>query len=208
MAVNVNNIHIGQGEVWVGGTAPTAGTDPNDPTAGTPSVVNAMTTNYAAPNTGGTYVGFTNGAATLQYRPTYYMVETEQAFSEVVTIPTNEEASLAFNMLEVGYTNLATAIGQGTTRVVTPGPPAYDAIYVGSKAVVSTKVVTLLSRKRSGTGYYIATIYQAYSMEGANINFERRAEMRIPTTMRALADVTRPIGDQLFQLAVYAANPA
>ena len=207
MAVNVSNIHIGQGEVWVGGTAPTAGSDPNDPTAGTPSAVNAMTTGYAAPTAGGTYVGFTNGAATLNYRPTYYMVETEQAFAEVVTIPTNEEASLAFNMLEVGYVNLATAIGQGTTRVVA-GPPAFDAIYVGSKSVLSTKVVTLLSRKRSGTGYYIATLYQAYSMEGAAINFERRAEQRIPTTMRCLADVARPQGDQLFQLVAYAANPA
>jgi hypothetical protein len=207
MPATVANIHIGQGEIWLGGTAPTAGTDPTDPTLGTPSAVNAFTTSYAAPTSGGTYVGFTNGAATLTYKPTFYMVETEQAFAEVVTIPTNEEAGLAFTMLEAGYVNLATAMGQGTTRVVTPGPPAFDAIYVGSKAVISLKVTTLLSRKRSGTGYYVLTLYQAYSMEGANLNFERRVEQKIPTNMRCLADVTRPTGDQLFQLVAYAANP-
>ena len=203
MAATVANIHIGQGELWVGGTPPAAGSDPNDPTAGTPSVFNSMTTNYAAPTSGGTGVGFTNGAATLTYRPTYYMVETEQAFAEVVTIPTNEETSLAATLLEATYTNIATAWGQGTTRT-TGGA---QGIYVGSKSVVSTKVVVLHSRKRSGTGYYILTLYVSYSMEGAAVPFERRAEMRIPVTMRAQADLTRPIGDQLFQLVAYDANP-
>lgn len=207
MAAVVGNIHIGQGEVWVGGTAPTGGTDLTDPTAGTPSAVNAMATGYTAPTSGGTYVGFTNGAATLNYRPTYYMVVTEQAFSEVVTIPTNEEASLAFTMVEASYANLANAIGQAATRTVV-GPPAFDAIYVGSKSVITTAVVAVMSRKRSGTGYYIATLYQAYSMEGIAMNLDRRAESRIPTTMRCLADVSRPQGDQLFQLVSYAANPA
>lgn len=207
MAAVVGNIHIGQGEVWIGGTPPAAGSDLTDPTAGTPSAVNAMTTAYAAPTTGGVYVGFTNGPATLNYRPTYYNVVTEQAFAEVVTIPTNEEASLTFTMVETGYVNLATSIGQSKTRVVA-GPPAFDAIYVGSKSVITTSVVAVLSRKRSGNGYYIGTLYQAYSMEGANFNMERRAESKIPVTMRCLADVTRPQGDQLFQLVAYAANPA
>ena len=207
MAATVANIHIGQGEVWVGGTAPTGGTDLTDPTAGTPSAVNAMASSYAAPTSGGTYVGFTNGAASLNYKPTYYMVVTEQAFSEVVTIPTNEEASLAFTMVETSYANLQTAIGQGKARTVV-GPPAYDAIYVGSASVISTKVVSVLSRKRSGTGYYLATLYSAYSMEGINLSLDRRAESKIPTTMRCLADVSRPQGDQLFQLVSYALNPA
>lgn len=199
----VGNIHIGQGEVWLGGSAPASGSDPTDPTAGTPSALNTMTTAFAAPTSGGTYVGFTFGPATLTYRPTYYMVVTEQAFSEVVTIPTNEEASLAFTALEQTYTTIAAAWGQGTTRT-TGGA---QAVYVGSKHVISTKVVTMMSRKRSGTGYYIVTIYSAYTSDGATVSFERRAESRLPVTMRALADVSRPEGDQLFQLVAYDANP-
>ena len=207
MATDVTKIHIGQGEIWLGGTPPTAGTDPNDPTGGTPSVLNSMTTNYAAPTSGGTYVGFTNGPATLTYRPTFYMVETEQTLGEVLATPTAEETTLAFTMLEATYLNFSNAFNQGTTRTVV-GPPAQNAVYVGSKGTFSTKLLVMMSRKISGTGYYILTIYKAYSMEGATLNFERRAETRIAVTMKSLADTTRPIGDQLFQIVEYPANPA
>lgn len=201
MATDVSKIHIGQGDIWLGGTAPTAGVDLNDPTS---SAVNSMTTNYAAPTSGGTYVGFTNGAATLTYKPTYYMVEVEQAFSEVVVTPTSEECTFDFVMQEASYTNLAKTMGQATTAT---GGGA-NKIYVGSKAVVTQQLLVMNSRKRSGTGYYIMTMYQSYSNDGIALNFERRKETQNKTTMRALADTTRPVGDQLFQLVEYTANPA
>ena len=205
MAVtDITKIHIGQGEVWFGGTAPAAGGDPNDPTT---SSVNAMTTNFAAPVSGGAYVGFTNGPATLLYKPTFYNVETEQAFATVLVTPTAEEASLEFTMEEQSYTNLALGMSQATTSVVV-GPPQRNNIFVGSKATMTFRVLTLLSRKRTGTGYYILTMYQTYSMDGATLNFERRKETQNKVVMHCLADLTRPTGDQLFQLAEYAANPA
>lgn len=203
MAITVSNIHIGWGEVWTGGTPPAAGSDPLDPTAGTPAVLNTMITGYTGPTSGGAYAGATQAPATLTYKPTYYMVEIEQAMAEVVTIPTAEEAALAFTMVEATYLNIATAFGQGTTRT-TGGA---QAIYVGSKEVLATKVVVLMSRKRTGVGYYILTIYSGYSMDGANLDFQRRQEQRLPVNMRALADVTRSKGDQLFQIVAYDANP-
>ncbi len=200
MATDVTKIHIGQGDIWLGGTPPTAGVDLTDPTT---SAVNSMTANYAAPTSGGTYVGFTNGPATLTYKPTYYMVETEQAFSEVVVTPTAEECSLDFVMVEASYTNLANVMGQATTST---GGGA-NKIYVGSKATVTTQLLAMSSRKRSGTGYYILTIYQVYSMDGVSLNFERRKETANKVNMRALANTARPVGDQLFQLVEYTANP-
>lgn len=204
---NVQNIQIGHGDIWVGGTAPTPGDDLTDPTAGTPSALNTAATGYTGPTSGGTYVGFTNGPANLAYRPTYYMVETEQAFAEVAVVPTGEESTLSFNAQEVTLANLKVAYGQAVSRVVA-GPPVANAIYVGSKPTVSTQLAVLISRKQSGTGYFIATIYRSYSFAGVTTNFERRAETRIPTELRALADLTRPEGDQLFQLVEYPANPA
>jgi hypothetical protein len=206
MAATVQNIHIGQGEIYVGGTAPTPGTDPTDPTAGTPSALASMNSTFTTPSTGGAYVGFTSGPANLAYKPTFYMVETEQAYAEVVVIPTAEEASLTFTALEATYANFKTALGQVTTRVVT-GPPAANVVYAGSKTVVPVEVVTLCSRKRTGTGYFLLCIYQGYSFSGATLPFERRAEMKIATELRALADLTRPDSDQLFQLIEYPANP-
>jgi hypothetical protein len=204
---DVTKIQIGHGDIWVGGTAPAGGSDLTDPNAGTPSALNTAASLFTAPSSGGTYVGFTNGPANLAYRPTYYMVETEQAFAEVAVVPTGEEASLTFNAQEVTYLNLKNAYGQATTRV-TVGPPASNAVFVGSKPTVSQQLAVLISRKRSGVGYFILSLYQSYSFAGATTNFERRAETRIPTELRCLADLTRPVGDQLFQLVEYPANPA
>lgn len=204
MATTVTNIHIGQGEIWVGGTPPTAGSDPNDPTAGTPSALNSMTSNYAGPTSGGAYVGFTFAPATLTYKPTYYMVVTEQAFAEVVVIPTNEEANLAFTILEATYQNVATAWGQGTTITGS----GFQGVFVGSKLTLATQLFILMSRKRTGNGYFIASLYQGYSFDGAALGYERRVEQKLATNARGLADTTRPAGDQLFQLAFHDANPA
>jgi hypothetical protein len=204
MATDIAKIHIGQGDVWLGGTAPTAGLDLTDPTS---SSINTMTTNFAAPTSGGTAVGFTNGPATLTYKPTYYNVETEQAFAEVLVIPTAEECSVEFTMLESSYTNLNKAMGQATSEV-NAGVPINNTNFVGGKATVNTFLLALNSRKRTGIGYYLLTVYQVYSMDGVALNFERRKEMQNKVTMRALADTARPVGDQLFQLAEFTANPA
>lgn len=206
MAANVQNIHIGQGEIWVGGTAPLGGSDLTDPNAGTPTALNSMLTGFTAPTSGGTYVGFTNGAATFSYKPTFYLVETEQAFAEVAIVPTNEEASLKFTALEVTYQNLATVYGQVVSRV-TVGPPASNAIFGGSKSVVTTKPAVLMSRKKSGVGYYLLTLYNAYSFAGGDVPFARREDTKIATELRCLADITRPDADQMFQFVDYPANP-
>jgi hypothetical protein len=211
MAADVTKIHLGAGEIFVTSdltAAPTSGVDKTDPTS---SGLMAMASNFTAPSTSASPTwrnpGFTQGPATLIYRPTYYQVVTEQAFAEVITTPTAEESSLNFVMLEADYRNFAFQMGQGTTHVVT-GPPVQNAIHVGGKATVTCSVVVMCSRKRSGVGYHLLTLYQAYSNEGSTSNFERRAELRLPVVARTLADATRPVGDQLFQLIEYPANPA
>src|SRR5688572_28998135 len=116
MPPDVTKIHLSPGDMWVTSdltAAPTKGVDLNDPTT---SSLMAMTTGFALPSTAANpawrYVGFTNGPATLTYRPTYYMVETEQAFAEVITTPTAEEATLGFTLLESDYRNLSLGMSQ------------------------------------------------------------------------------------------------
>jgi hypothetical protein len=210
-AADPTKIHLAPGDVWVTPdltAAPTKGVDLLDPTS---SSLMTFTTGFGAPNTTANpawrYVGFTNGPAVLQFRPTYYMVETEQAFAEVLVVPTAEEATFSMTMQEADYRNLALSMGQGTTEV-NVSAPANNAIFVGGKASVNLNVVTFLSRHRTGVGYFVGTLYQSYSNDGAALNWERRAEQRNAVTMRCLADTSRPVGDQLFQLADYAANPS
>ena len=207
MAWDATKIHIGAGHIFIGGTAPTAGTDPSSPTAGTPSaLVSAADATFAGVSTGGVDVGSTNGAATFTYRPTFYQVMNEQAFAEVATVPTAEEASLAFGAQELTYQNIKTAFGQTVTRIVATGVLA-NVNYGGGLPTVPVATAVLLSRKRTGVGYYIVCLYQAYSADGGAANFERRSETRMAVTLRALADGTRPVGDQLFQFVEYPANP-
>jgi hypothetical protein len=129
---DASKIHIGPGDVWVTSdltAVPTSGADKTDPTSsGLASMASGFTAPSMTANPSWRNVGFTNGPATLTYRPTYYSVESEQAFAEIVTTPTAEEASLGFTMLEADYRNLAITMGQGTTHVVT-GPPVQNAIH-------------------------------------------------------------------------------
>jgi hypothetical protein len=208
MATRPERIKIGRGDIYVGGTAPTGGTDPNDPTAGTPSALATMNAAFTVPSTGGVHAGFTNGPAVLTFTPTFYGVETEQAFADVVTTPTAEEATLAFTLSEFSYQNLLTAWSQATARVTNAGLSNQVAgVYVGSKTTLTPAVFLLASRHTGGVGYTTATIYRGYSSGGAPVNFEKSAETRIPVTVRALADTTRPTGDQLYQVADYDAGP-
>lgn len=211
MAIDVSKVHIGAGDLWFTSdltAAPTKGVDLSDPTS---SSVMTMASGFTAPSTAASpswrYGGATQGPSTLTYRPTYYMVESEQAFSEIITTPTAEEATLGFTLLESDYRNLVLGMSQATPEV-NAGAPVNNAIFVGGKTSVTLNVVVLCSRKRSGTGYFLLTLYQAYSAEGSTLSFARREEMRIPVTLRALADATRPVGDQLYQLVDFAANPA
>lgn len=211
MPTNVSAIHLSPGDIWTTTdltAAPAKGVDLNDPTT---SALMTFSSGFAGPSTTASpawrYVGFTNGPATLAFRPTYYMVETEQAFAEVLVVPTAEEATLTFTMQEADYRNLALSLGQATTEV-NAGAPVNTALFVGGKSSVNLQCVTMLSRKRTATGYFVSTLYQAYSNDGASLNWERRAEQRNPVTMRCLADTTRPVGDQLFQIVDYVANPA
>lgn len=201
MATNLQYVHVGQGDVWVGGTAPAGGVDLTDPTT---SALNTMGTGFTAPTSAGVAVGFTQGPATLIYKPTYYMVDSEQAFSEILVVPTAEETTLDFMMMEMSYGNLHTVMGQSTTKTGS----GYNANYVGGLGTLTPALVVLNSRKRSGVGYYILTIYQAYSMDGITTTFDRRKESTLKTLLKSLADTSRPVGDQLFQIVEYTANPA
>lgn len=211
MPTDVTKIHLSPGDIWVTPdltAAPAKGGDMQDPTS---SSLMTFTAGFAAPSTTASpswrYVGFTTGASVLNFRPTYYMVETEQAFAEVLVVPTAEEATMAFTMQEADYRNLALSMGQATTEV-NAGAPVNNAVFVGGKSNVNLQCLSFLSQHRSGTGYFVGTLYQCYSNDGASLNWERRAEMRNAVSMRTLADTTRPVGDQLFQLVDYAANPS
>lgn len=209
-AIDVSKVHIGPGEVFFTSdltAAPTKGGNLADPTT---SAILAMQTGYTLPSTSASpawrYGGATQGAATLTYRPTYYTVQSEQAFADIITTPTSEEATLTFNLLETDYRNFIVGLQQGTAKV-NASNPVNNTVYVGGRADVPLNVVAMYSRKRSGTGYFMLTLYQAYSAEGMAVAFNRREEMRLPITLRAIADASRPVGDQLFQLVDYAANP-
>jgi hypothetical protein len=203
---DATKVHIGAGDIFIGGTAPVAGTDPSDPTLGTPTALVTADADFDGVSTTGTGVGSTNGPATFTYRPTFYQVMNEQAFAEIATVPTAEEASLAFGVQELTYQNIHSTLGQTVTRVVGTGVLA-NVNYGGGLATVPVATAVLLSRKRTGVGYYVVCLYQAYSADGGAANFERRAETRLAVTLRALADGTRPVGDQLFQFVEYPANP-
>lgn len=199
-----SNIHIGRGEVWFGGTPPAGGIDLTDPTS---SAVNYMETAFTGPHSGGTYGGATVAPATIVYKPTYYAVSVEQTLADVAVIPTAEETTVDLSLAELSAANIHTAWTQSTQKNQVSGT-TYQAVFVGGKtALPSNPMVAIFSPRRTGVGYYIATVYETYSMDGAPFTFDRRKETFLKVMLRSLAAVDRPIGDQIFQVVAYDANP-
>lgn len=187
MAQDPTKIHIGMARIFLGVTAPASGTPPTL----TPHVDGVPTT--------GTEVGYTQEAATFSYKQNKQEVEAEQSLNPVDVFVTNEEATLEFTAMEHTYNTLKTAFDNINT--VTDG--VKDLFYGGDAAglaSVTTQCVVLTSRIRTApTKFIVLTLYKVYNISGFQIGFGRTSEAVYQIQLKALVDVSRSIGDRLFQ---------
>lgn len=178
---------IGQGEIYVGVTAPAANT--------------ALALTAGVPATG-TDVGLTSGEATLTYKPTFTGVSIEQTTGEVAPRVTNETVELKFMAAEAVVANIGLALQTGTSHTTTgPGRTFYT---VGGKVFFSNQCVVLVSPfVDDGTGntwYEWVCLYSAMSVQGLVLKYKRNDTRMIEVTFTGYPDPTRPVGDQTFQI--------
>lgn len=182
----IKKIHVGIGLVYLGGVAPTAGN------------YNSITS--GAPTSGGQYIGSTLSAATLTYNAKYLMIEIEQAYSAVDAALESEDASLEFEMGETSADLMKTVLGQVTETTNSGASPTNKLITAGGLNVVTPQVACMISPKRDGSGnYYITTLYKVIGAESFAMAMDKKKPSGYKIKLAALADITRPVGDQLFQ---------
>jgi len=194
MSFNVDGLHIGYADIYMGTSAPSTGTTYPVPVTVTAS---GVPTNIGT----ATYIGYTEGEAKLSYKPSYQEIEVEQALSAIGQFVSKEEATLSFTCKQATAQNLSMAIGQGVLTDI-PGTPAVSQIQVGGYRAVSTKPFVLVSRIDETNDFYIACFYSGFSADGLDIAFNKNKETTIPVTIKGFSDITRRRSDQLFQLIV------
>jgi len=195
MAQVASNILAGPARVFVGafGTAvaPVSGAPPVlfQHTAGVPSGL----------QTGFTEVGFTTGPSTFDYKATKEELMPEQSLIGVDVFTTEEMAQIVFTAYERTFIVLKTAFDNVGSQSDATG----DLYYGGNGTSIlapSFKLVFMSSIHRDNTAKFSwVCIYKAYSMDGIKLPFEKTKPTTYQVTMKALADTSRTVGDQVFQ---------
>lgn len=208
---------IGQGEVYINVKPPVAGTTAEtagpllfvapgagEPETGIPQKVGVITA--------ADYVGLTNGPASIEYKPEWKGVEVEQAYGEIAPRVTKETVQVKFRMAEAHYTNLRRAIQTGTTVSIAgaSGAPNKELTVVGGKIFFDPTCLAIVSPIGSYTDtqptpalhklYEWVVLYSAISVEGVKLEYKRGETRMVDVTFTGYAEVSRPEGDQLFQL--------
>lgn len=177
--INVQNIHIGRAEIFIGVAIPNTGA----------AVVLTTDTFTGGAPSGGTYIGATLGPAQMTYKTATLDVRSEQDTGIVVAVVTQEELSMEFDLGELSYTNLKNVLlefGDQTTFVS-----------MGGKFAVQTASVLAVSPKRDGVTYVEAMIYQAFFPQDRVIPMSRAGETKIKVVAQGLSQTYRTRGDRL-----------
>lgn len=169
----------------------------------------------------GTFVGSTIGASTFTYKPTFVDVQIEQSVSIVEKVLNTETASCQFSIAELTAENMQIT-GPGSywnqpVATVSSSTDAYQAgqtihkLTIGGLRLVAPQCIAFISANRrisltnagSSQAYsYVFCGYNAVAVDGFNMPFERGKETVYQTKFDMIADTSRTIGDQLFQMAV------
>lgn len=146
--------------------------------------------------TGGVDVGSTIGESTVEYRPTIATVDIEQAFGGVAPRLTAEACTLKFTAGESTNANIKTAMQQATST----SDGGHNYLTAGGKTGVTGQTVAIISKQADTPQYNWVCVYNVVSMDGVSLSFKKSATRQIAITFTALADPTRSVGDQLFQV--------
>lgn len=190
------NILAGPARIYIGAygsaVAPVTGTPPTlfAHTAGVPSGL----------QTGYTEIGYTTGNATFEYKATKVELMPEQSLAAVDVFTKEEMSQVTFTAMEAVYKALQAAFD----NVGSSNDSTGSLFYAGNGTSILTpafNTVFLSSIHRDNTAKFSwSCVYKAYSVDGVKLPFEKGKETTYAVTLKAVADVTRNGGDQLYQM--------
>lgn len=189
--VDATKIHQGPGKLWLDVSVPASGSRlvinaAGDPTSGTP-----------------TFVGATEGAATVVLAPKLEQIEADQVAGPIDVVMTGEAESIEVTLKESDLAKLKRFIvhgtfSSGTDTNLPAGSQTYEEIsFGGVLAIPKTSVAVISPRRDASSKYVVSQLYQAYQAEAIQLPFQRGKETTYKVKFDALADTTRAAGDQV-----------
>jgi hypothetical protein len=174
---------IGQGDLWVGVTAPADG------------ALLALTAGVPAT---GTNVGLTGGPAEFDIEQVVEGIHVEQAVGKVGPRIKEEKAKLKVKLAEATYLNFVTSLALATSGTDTTPSPDVNYVKLGGKRKLTTTCVVLVAPIDDGARYQYIVIYKA-TAKGTKLHFKAGETQMFEVEFTAWEDVTRTLGDRLFQ---------
>jgi hypothetical protein len=218
-------IQVGPGVLWTGVRKP-----PDDPTSTGVGVL-AVSGYQSGPmdmrlygpalfTVSGVMAGATIGDSTFSYKPTFVDIGIETSSALVEKVLNMESSTCAFSIAELTSENMVLAIPVGTNQISNdplnfiPGtttPQIQHTIKVGGLQLTAPQCIAFISPNRriaqnSGPFSYVYCAYNAVGVDGFDMPFSRGKETVFKLTFEAIADVTRTLGDQLFQFTARSAS--
>jgi hypothetical protein len=148
-------------------------------------------------------VGYTVAPLTINFERSLYGLEVEQALTEVANIPDKESLTAETTLAELTAANLLVAFGGTLTQ--TPAGAAQvakDEVEVGgtARATVYAWGFEGLYQTDAGAQFPVRFfVFRATATVNGNLEFSKKKEVGVPLQIKALADVGKVVGKQLFK---------
>ena len=183
---NTQRINFGMARVYVGTTAPGYQTN--------------LTLTLGAP-ADGYFIGLTNSECVFKYTPTFAPVMVEQTPEEVAAVLTTEHAELDcdFAQTDVQLINKALS-GLGTIGSGNNNSANNNLITVGGLVIPTYTTVVAIQQRRDDTSQYnYIMLYRCYVAAAFSYLLSRTKPSSYKVTFKGVGDLTRTVGDQLYQ---------
>jgi hypothetical protein len=161
---------------------------------------------------GGSWVslGSTLTPVTFAYNQELFDIEVESSTIAVKRGRSKEEATIETTLAESLGVNLGLAFdGAVTTTAAGASQKGFTEVNAGGKLLVSEYAFGIESLYVNSAGVQFPVrlfVWKANAMLNGNLEFSKKAATGIPLQIKALADVSKPIGQRLLKFQKVTAN--
>lgn len=145
-------------------------------------------------------VGYTDKGVDLAYAPTVKDIMVDELLSPVQKILTAEKADISAVLSQATLANLKNAISAATLSTTVPGPTQVGLTQIGVGTGTLQEVMVGIEGL-SPAGFWRMIIgYRAIAQASIKMSFARTDNTKFPLDLSLLADSSKAIGHQLFDI--------
>lgn len=156
--------------------------------------------------TGWTLLGYTTAPATFTYGYETFDVEVQQSAAPIKSSKTNESLTLSFTLAQFDADILALVLdGTASPTAAGPGQKAFDEVKAGGDTELSEYMFALEAYRTDSAGTKQPVrvfLHRGVLAVNGDIAFDKAGVTQVPCQVTALADSTKPVGEQLVTIQI------